>query len=74
MEASGTLQSLADGAARHVETDPQGLMRVENLPDGRHRLEVSETGFATQSLLIDVSSGPVGRTITMAYAGHVDGC
>jgi outer membrane receptor protein involved in Fe transport len=67
MEAAGKLQSLADGVARSVRTDRQGLVHIENVPYGRYRLEVSRNGFATQTLFIDVQSGtPVVRKVTMA--------
>ena len=70
MEASGTLRNLADGVARSVQTDRQGLFHIDNVPYGRYRLDVSRSGFVTQSVLIDVPSGtPTVRTITMALSG-----
>ena len=67
MEASGKLKNLAIGGERSFKTDPQGEFTFANLPFGRYRLEVSKTGFATQSELIDVQSAtPVLRTVTMA--------
>ncbi len=63
MEASGKLESLAPGVRRSFQTDAQGTYTLGNLPYGRYRLEISKTGFATQSVLIDVQSAtPISRT------------
>ena len=69
MEASGKLESLASKTDLSFQTDRQGAYTFPNLPSGRYRLEVSKTGFATQSVLIDVEPGtPVSRTVMMALA------
>ena len=71
MEASGKLESLAPRVRRTFETDTLGSYIFANLPYGRYRLEISKTGFATQSVQIDVQSGkPVSRTVTMALASQ----
>ncbi len=71
MEASGRLQSLGAKVDRLFQTDPQGSYTFQDLPYGRYRLEVSRSGFATQSVLIDVRSpAPVSRTITLALAAQ----
>jgi hypothetical protein len=71
MEAAGRLQSLAAGVDRNFQTDARGAYAFQKLPYGRYRLEVSKSGFATQSMLIDVLSGtPVSRTVTMALAAQ----
>lgn len=71
MEASGKLKNLAIGGERSFKTDPQGEFTFANLPFGRYRLEVSKTGFATQSELIDVQSAtPVLRTVAMALGSQ----
>jgi len=68
--ASGTLRNLAGGAEQPFQTDGQGNYRFPDLPYGRYRLEISQTGFATSLASIDVqSSTPVLRTITMTLAG-----
>src|SRR5580658_2279229 len=65
--ASGTLRNLAGGGVRTFQTDTQGMYRFSDLAYGRYRLEVSKTGFASQSLPIDVQSGtPILRTVIMA--------
>src|SRR5271163_3299722 len=56
MQASGKLESLSGGAQRSFQTDAQGVFSLGNLPFGRYRLEVSKSGFATQSVVIDVRS------------------
>jgi outer membrane receptor protein involved in Fe transport len=66
MQASGKLQDLASGVVRGFQTDAQGRYAFQTLPYARYRMEVSRSGFAAQSLLIDVqSSAPVSRTVTM---------
>ena len=69
MEASGSLQNPATGVARVFRTDSQGTYAFQSLPYGRYRLEVSKSGFASQSKLINVQSGaPVSRIVRMALA------
>ena len=66
MAASGKLQNLASGLVRSFQTDDRGAYSFLNLPYARYRLEVSKSGFATLSLLVDVQSGkPLSRTVTM---------
>ena len=60
MQASGRI----DGRA--FQTDPQGNFDFQNLTPGRHRLEVSKPGFASQVVSVDVTPGnPVSRTVTL---------
>jgi outer membrane receptor protein involved in Fe transport len=67
--ASGKLQSLGAGVDRRFQTDARGVYTFQNLPYGRYELQVSRSGFATQSVLIDVqSAAPIWRTITLALA------
>src|SRR5437899_3074582 len=62
MDASGKLQNLANGTSRSFETTGQGTFTLEAVPYGRYRLELSRTGFANQSLLVDVQSElPISR-------------
>ena len=66
MQASGKLQDLASGVVRGFQTDAQGKYAFHTLLYARYRMEVSRSGFAAQSLLIDVqSSAPISRTVTM---------
>ncbi len=66
MQAAGRLESVAGGAARDFQTDAQGTYTFANLPYGRYRLEVSKSGFGTQSVSIDVrSTMAIARTVTM---------
>src|ERR1035438_10443059 len=55
---------------RSLETDAQGRHTFESLPYGRYRLDVSKSGFATQSVSIDVRAAapPVSRTVTLTLA------
>ncbi len=69
MEAAGKLEGLAGGVARDFQTDAQGVAVLGKLPFGRYRLQVSKTGFTTQSVAIDVQSAtPVIRSVSMRIA------
>jgi outer membrane receptor protein involved in Fe transport len=73
MQVSGKLENLSNGTATTFRTDPQGTYTLKNVRYGRYRLELSRTGFATQSTLIDVQSdNPITRTITMALSPAAD--
>jgi len=73
--ASGTLQ-FPGGPTQAFETDSTGSYTFDNVAAGHYRLNVSKTGFATQSLPIDVSAGVnISRTVTLelsAQASKVD--
>src|SRR5277367_5689668 len=72
MEASGILENLGSGVRSSFKTSTGGTYRLGNLPYGRYRLEISRSGFATQSEQIEVrSEKPITRTITMALASQV---
>src|SRR5262249_25699120 len=67
IEAGGKLTGLGSDFTRDFKTDTQGATILDKLPYGRYRLEVSKSGFATQSALLDVQSdAPVSRTLTLA--------
>ena len=69
MKASGKLRGLSTGVQRSFQTDAQGTYSFAVLTYGRYLLEVSRSGFATQSVSIDVpSAAPVSRTVTMTLA------
>jgi outer membrane receptor protein involved in Fe transport len=76
MQASGLLEGRSAKLDRSFQTDGQGKYVFKDLPPGRYRLECSRTGFATQSIALDVRAGtPVIRTIVMplaARAGKID--
>lgn len=64
---TGTLTTLSNGVERSFQTDAQGQATLESLPVGRYRLELSKTGFASQTVLLDIlSSTPLHQTVTMA--------
>src|SRR5579872_1571379 len=63
MQASGKLD------ARAFQTDALGRYTFERLSPGRHRLEISKPGFATQMVPIDVAAGtPVVRIVKLDLA------
>jgi outer membrane receptor protein involved in Fe transport len=67
--AYGKLESLATGMSRAFQTDAQGEYTFDGLVYGRYRLEVSQEGFATQSMLIIVQSNErLTRTVTMGLS------
>ena len=76
MEASGRLENVGGSVARDFRTDSQGNVVLGNLPFGRYRLQISKSGFTTQSLAINVQSATaVNRVISMeigAQAAKVD--
>ncbi len=66
MEAAGKLENLANGTDRSFRTNTQGSLTLKSVPQGRYRLSLSRSGFAEQSLLVDVvSSLPIAKTITL---------
>ena len=68
MEASGKLRNLASGVVRSFQTDAQGKYAFLSLPYGRYRLEVSRSGFTTQTLPVNVqSAAPIARKVMDAY-------
>src|SRR6202167_3454511 len=69
MAASGKLQSQTPGGERRFQTDAHGAYVFGNLPYGRYRLEVSTSGFVTESVTIEEKSGtPIPRTVTLKRA------
>src|SRR5436190_11650178 len=65
MQASGKLRSLANGTERSFRTDHRGAHTLAGLALGRYRVDLSASGFATQSLSIDVPNDvPVPLTVT----------
>jgi outer membrane receptor protein involved in Fe transport len=63
MQASGRIDD------RAFQTDPRGQYDFQSLAPGRHRLEVSRPGFATQVVSVDVAPGSqVARTVTLGPA------
>jgi len=71
MRVSGKLQNSAAGINRSFQTDSHGASTLTNLPYGRYRVDVSKSGFAPQSLYLDVqSAAPVARAITMTLAAQ----
>jgi outer membrane receptor protein involved in Fe transport len=67
VEASGKLEGRTTAVNRTFGTDAQGVAGLDNLPLGRYRVEVSKTGFATQSLTVDISA-PKSVTVSVTLA------
>jgi len=64
MQASGTLDDQA------FQTDAQGQYDFRNLASGRHRLQVSRVGFATQVIAVEVGAGgTLNETVKLDLAG-----
>ena len=73
MKAAGKLENIANRTSRDFETDATGLSTLQNVPFGRYRLTLSSSGFATQTVLVDVrSETPVMRAIAMELSAASD--
>ncbi len=67
VEAPGTLRNLATSVERIFLTDARGSYVFASLPAGRYRIQISKSGFAPQSIEVNVVSGTlISRTITLA--------
>ncbi len=63
MQAAGRLDN------RAFQTDAQGQYDFQNLAAGRHRLEVSKPGFASQGISVEITPGkPIDRKVTLGPA------
>src|ERR1700676_5274956 len=61
--ASGQLQSVPAGTDRKFKTDSQGWYTFTALPFHQYRLEVVKSGFAPQSLSVEIQSAtPLQKT------------
>jgi len=66
MQASGRIEGLQAGVARDFQTGEEGNVTLGNLPLGRYRLQVSKSGFTTQTMTIDVQSATaITRVVNM---------
>lgn len=66
MQATGRIESLRAGVARDFQSDAQGKVTLPNLPWGRYRVQVSKSGFTTQTMTINVQSATaITRVINM---------
>ncbi|HWC99651.1 MAG TPA: TonB-dependent receptor [Candidatus Sulfopaludibacter sp.] len=71
MKVAGRLQNPAASIDRTFQTDSHGAASLSNLPFGRYQLKVSRTGFAAQSLTVDVqSTAPVARSLTLSLSAQ----
>jgi len=71
MQASGTLRIGTTGSVRNFQTDAKGIFDFTGLTFGRYRLQVSQSGFNTESVSIDVpSASPVSQTVTMTIGSQ----
>ena len=66
MNASGILENLAGGVERDFHTDAHGAVTLEDLPLGRYRIQVSKSGFTTQTIIVEVESATaITRVVSM---------
>src|SRR3954468_19287157 len=69
MKVSGRLRNLSAGSEFEFDTDREGRRAFSSLPAGRYRVEVVKSGFATQSVVLELESGAaISRVFTMALA------
>ena len=72
MQVSGRLRPVSGGTERIFRTGKQGAYNLTGLPFGTYRLQLSERGFTTQAVQLDVPSGaPVSRTFTMKIGPQI---
>lgn len=69
MQSAVQLVSEANQLRQDLETDPQGTLVAKRLPFGRYRVEVSRSGFATFTGLVDLQSAlPTEYRVTLTLA------
>ena len=69
VQAKALLRNLDTGATRTFQTDKKGAYDFANLPYSRYQLQISRTGFATQSVQVDVESSTlISRMVTLEVA------
>jgi len=68
VQASGKLEGLTSSFRKDFDTDSAGKYALPNLAAGSYRLTVRRPGFATQVVTLEVGSGVISRTITLALA------
>ncbi|MFL6416167.1 MAG: TonB-dependent receptor [Bryobacteraceae bacterium] len=69
MKAFGRVRHLTNGSDVEFETDREGRSTFSSLPPGRYRVEISKSGFATQSVALELESGvETTRVFEMALA------
>jgi outer membrane receptor protein involved in Fe transport len=64
LQASGTLTG--PSTRKTYQTDAQGRFTFSGLTAGQYTLAVSQTGFASQTVGLDIETAPVTREITLA--------
>lgn len=76
MQATGRIEGLRAGVARDFQTDAQGNASLSSLPLGRYRIQISKSGFTTQTVTIDLrSAAAITRVMNMeigAQAANVN--
>ena len=71
VSASGKLENLSTGNVRSFHTDTKGAHAFTGLSYGHYRLEVTASGFAAQTVPIDVhSTEPVTQTVTLSLSAQ----
>ncbi len=66
VQASGTLRNTASGPEKAFLADAQGKYTATGLTPGKYHLQVSKSGFTTQSLDLAVTAGtPTSQAITL---------
>ncbi|MGC2660885.1 MAG: TonB-dependent receptor [Bryobacteraceae bacterium] len=71
MQVSGTLRRLPLGHPFSFHTDKRGTFVLDHLPYGHYRLDLSQPGFATQSVAVDVASTtPMVKAVSMAIGSQ----
>ena len=66
LESHAVLASEANGFAQGFDADRDGVIVAKRLPFGRYRVEVTRSGFATYTTLVDIQSAlPTEYRVTL---------
>ncbi len=66
VSAKGIAISLDTGVRRAFETNPQGSYTLSGLSYGRYQLQISQQGFSTASVVVDLNAASVSQSITLS--------
>jgi len=70
LRARGRLYGPVAGGSREVRTDVDGSVVLSNLPFGKYRLQLSQSGFTAGTIEFQVQSAtPVNREVTLNVGG-----
>src|SRR5579884_2733344 len=66
VSANGVAVSVESGVRHPFKTDEQGSYTLSGLPYGSYQLRITKQGFSTASVIVDLHSAKVSRSITLS--------